>query len=54
MKTYRIYVYNQGVYNYVGTGIGKLSDILIRCKEYFGKYGGYIKSQSDDKILRRF
>lgn len=54
MKSYRIYVCNEGVYHYQKYVTGKLSDVLSYCKNVLGDYGGYIKDFADEKILRRF
>lgn len=54
MKSYRIYVQNNGVYYFTKTKEGKLSDVVNYCKEHYGEFGGYIKDENDNKILRRF
>lgn len=54
MKSYRIYVYNEGVYNYQKSMHGKLSEVLEYCNNNLRQYGGYIKNYADNKILRRF
>lgn len=54
MKTYRIYVHNNGVFNFQKSMTAKLSDVVEYCQNNLSQYGGYIKNNDDDKILRKF
>lgn len=54
MKSYRIYVYNEGVYHYQKSMTAKLAEVLEYCNSYLSRYGGYIKNYADNRILRKF
>lgn len=52
MKTYEIYLYNNGVYFFQKGMKAKLNEVFEYCKNEYS-YSGYIKNDNG-KILRRF